>query len=73
MEKYVYLQHAGSHGNPADSLPVSISVDGLAKGMLRPEVQGRMWDYATDTHANQWTLGIHGSGAPWHLSSPRPM
>lgn len=35
----VYLQHAGSHGNPADCLPVSISMDGLAKRMLRPEVQ----------------------------------
>lgn len=71
--RHMYLQHAGSQGNPAGSLPVSISVDGLAKGMLRPGVQGQMWDNATATHANQWTLGILGSGAPWQLGSPRPM
>lgn len=71
--KCVYLQHAGSRGNPADSLPVGISLDALAKGMLRPEVQGQMWDNATDTHANHWILGIRGSGAPWQLGCARPM
>lgn len=56
--KCVYLQHAGSCGNPADSLPASISVDGLAKGMLRPEVQPLM---VTNGHWVFMDLGLPGS------------
>lgn len=44
-------------------------------GLPRPEVWGQTWDNAVTTalHADQWTLGTPGSGAPWQLSCPRPM